>query len=124
MKYTKLLTALPMPLRLAGVSFLAVFTLSLLCLFVLSSGPRTLLETFGTWAYAAIGAAALILGLVLALDYHGSASAYVDLVKAYRSENSWMTPFLRRYVRVFGAGLSLVGVCFVVFPLLYLVPWR
>lgn len=121
MKFTKVLATLPKPLRLAGVCFITVFALSTLYLSVLSSGPRAQVEVVSPWIFAAIGAASLTLGLILALDYQGSASAYANLGKAYRGESFWKPSLIRRFVRIFGAGMALIGVCFVVFPLLYLV---
>lgn len=120
MKYTRLLANLPKPLRIAGTSSIVVCALSITCLSVLPSGPNTLVEAFGPWVFVAIGASSLALGLVLALDYRGSATAYANLGKAYRGESFWNPSFIRRFTRVFGTGLTLVGICFVVLPLLYL----
>jgi hypothetical protein len=100
-KYIKKLLTLPMPLRVGAMTFAGVF---LIFIGLGSFKERAVVAL----SFGLLGVAGFVLGMILATDYRGSASAYAGLwsVEAGRS-------WLRIYIRALGAGFMVVGVVFV-----------
>lgn len=97
-KYIKHLRTLPMPLRVAALTSLGVFLIAFISL-VLSSGQRPVVA----FSLGLLGVDGIVLGTILATDYRGYASAYAGIWTVAEAR-----PWLRIYIRVYGA-VSVVG---------------
>jgi hypothetical protein len=101
-KSMRSLRTLPLPLRVGALSFLVVFPIAFIGL-ISSSGQRSAVA----FSIGLLGVDGFLLGMILASDYRGSASAYAGLWSV--AAGSWP----RIFVRVFGVGLMVVGALFV-----------
>lgn len=110
MKLTDSLRTFPAPLRIGALVFFAVFVLSFLSLSVLS-GQGFAGRGLVAWTIGSLGIAGSALGMILATDFRGSASAYARLSKTFGPDTG--SRFLVRFVRVFGGSFVVVGACFV-----------
>lgn len=121
MKLWRQMATLPQPLQGLLRAYMVIFALvfvSMAISFAVSpesgDGGLPLVMRLG---FGLVGAAAAVLGLVLATDYRGSAGAYGGLAKDYRimgvdfSESAFAKPL---FIRLLGAGLLVIGVVFVV----------
>ena len=72
----------------------------------------TMVETYSPWAYAALGVVALALGLVLAVDHHGSVAPGCPLVSRAGSGGEAIDIAAARNNRVQGAEVDGAVVCF------------
>lgn len=120
MKLWRQIATLPQPLQGLLRAYMVIFVLVFIAIVIsLAVAPESgdgglpLVMRFG---FGLIGAAAAVLGLVMAADYRGSARAYIGLVQDYRimgvdfSGSVFARPL---FIRLLGAGLMIVGVVFV-----------
>ncbi len=104
MNTTKTFGALPTPLRVAVLTFLGVFLITFISLISSPSQSAVIPYAFGI-----LGAATFVLGMTLATNYRGSASAFAERwpVAGGRS-------LMRVFIRVFGTCFMVGGALFVV----------
>lgn len=98
--------SLPMPLRVAWLTFFGVLLITSIGILV-ASGQRDVVRAAIPYASGAIGLAAFMLGTFLATDYRGSASSVARLSRVGTGS------LLRVFLRVAGAAFMVFGALFV-----------
>lgn len=108
---------LPQPVKGCLVAFTVLFAVAFISLLF---GPALGQEvTVGVtpWATGALGLCAIVLGVVLATDFRGSARAYASLVSEVKPLGvDYSKTFLSKplFIRVFGGMFIVVGIGFIV----------
>ncbi|MEZ2392178.1 hypothetical protein AB6813_22090 [bacterium RCC_150] len=74
------------------------------------------------WMFGGLGVVGFLLGLMLLIDFHGSAHAYADMMKKYKpfGVDYSRSPFSRSaFLRFFGAAYMVIGLWFIVLSTLF-----
>jgi hypothetical protein len=117
MKLWRSMMKLPQPLKGCLVAYLIAFAV------VFVSVPASAILSQGKvnpvmpWGLGALGLTAVVVGVMLAADLRGSASAYASIMKNHKpmgvdySKSFFANPVS---IRIFGAMFALVGIAFIV----------
>ncbi|MBD1543590.1 hypothetical protein G9E11_15365 [Arthrobacter sp. IA7] len=117
MNFLRGMMALPQPVKGCLLAYLIVFAVAFVAIPITALTGRGQMNHAVLWIVAALGASAVVLGVVLATDLRGSARAYATLLKDFKpmgvdySKSIFATP---KFVRFFGAMFALVGIWFIV----------
>ena len=117
MKLWRSMMALPQPVNGCLFAYFLAFGLAFVSIPVMSLAGRGQATAVVPWTMGALGASAVLLGLVLVTDIRGSARAYASMLKDFKpmgvdySKSVFAKP---AFVRVFGGLFALMGVWFVI----------
>lgn len=122
MKFFRLLSALPQPLKGALWAYLVVFVMAFVSVGLMAFAPRGMVAGLIPWITGVMGATGIGVGLILLTDMRGAAKAYAKMLKDYKpmgvdySRSVFTKPL---FIRIFGAAFMLVGVWFLVYSVLF-----
>lgn len=117
MKLWRSMMGLPQPVKSCLVAYLIVFAAVFVSVPLLGLIGREQAGRVTPWTMGALGASAVVLGLVLVFDVRGSARAYAAMMKDYKpmgvdySQSIFSKPL---FIRFFGGMFALVGAWFIV----------
>ena len=116
MKFWRSMMALPQPVKGCLMFYLIAFAVAFVSIPATAFVGRGQANGIVPWTMGALGASAIILGLVLATDLRASARAYAAMLKDFKplgvdySNSLFAKP---AFVRIFGGLFALMGVWFV-----------
>ncbi|MEC5182220.1 hypothetical protein [Arthrobacter sp. CG_A4] len=117
MKAWRLMMSLPQPVKGFLVVYLIAFAVVFVSVAVMSLTGQGTTNPVVQWGVGVLGLTAVILGLVLAFNFRGSARAYAAMMKAYKpmgvdyTASFFATPIA---IRIFGALFAAIGISFAV----------
>ncbi|HKS00963.1 MAG TPA: hypothetical protein VJS86_04745 [Arthrobacter sp.] len=122
MKFFRLISSMPQPLRAGLWAYLVVFAIAFAGIGVLAFAPRELAFGIVPWLTGTMGAVGFGVGLILVLNMRGAAGAYARLISQSKplgvdySRSVFVRPV---FIRIFGAAFMLVGIWFLVFSVIF-----